>query len=130
MDALRLVLANDDVLDCGARHEVEDGIGVSPLSLLVAAALDALIALHLSVESLTRVDVHGFVEHDRLLGNRELNTREWEAWCWATTKIALCSVGTTLGAIALLVLAATKSSCRRQCGNKRNDEGRSKLHGD
>ena len=105
-----LMLADDDVPDGGSRQKVEYGVGISSLSLLVAAALHALVTLHLPVEDLTGVDVHGLVEDDSLLGDWELNTREREAWCWASTKIALRSISTTLGTITLL--AATKCSCR------------------
>jgi hypothetical protein len=124
------VLSNDDVPDGGSRQEIEHSIGIGSLSLLVAAALHTLVTLHLSIERLTGVDVHGLVEHNSLLGDRELDTREREARCWSTTEITLCGIGTTLRPIALLVLAATKCSCRRQCRNERNDKSRGELHCD
>lgn len=110
VDTLRLVLANDDIADSGSRQEVKDGIGVSSLGLLVAAALNTLVALHLPVECLAGVDVHGLVEDDRLLGDGELDTREGEARSRTATEVALRGISTTLRTIA--VLATAKGSCR------------------
>lgn len=43
MHALGLVLADDDVLERGARLEQEDGVGVAALGLLVAGARAAVV---------------------------------------------------------------------------------------
>lgn len=110
VDALRLVLSDDHVADRRARHEIEDSIGISSLSLLVAAALDTFVALHLSVKGLAGVDVHGLVEDDRLLGDRELDTRERKARSRTATKVSLSGICTALRTIA--ILATAKCSCR------------------
>lgn len=111
MDALRLVLTDNDVLDGGSRHKIEDSISISSLSLLVAAALYTLVTLHLPVKGLPRVDVHGLVEHDGLLSNREFDTREREARWWSSAEVALSGICTALRSIALLVLATSQCSC-------------------
>ena len=72
MNAFRLVLSDDHVSDRGTRQQVEYGVGIGTLSLLVAAALNTLVALHLTVEDLTGLDVHGLIEDNSLLGYGEL----------------------------------------------------------
>jgi hypothetical protein len=57
VNTLRLVLANDDVLNGRSTQKVEDSVGICALSLLVAGAWRKLVTLHLSVEDLTRIDV-------------------------------------------------------------------------
>ncbi len=130
VDTLRLVLANDDIPDGSPRHKVEDSIGIGSLSLLVTAAFDTLVALHLPIKGLTRVDVHGLIEDNSLLRDWELNTRKGETRCWAATKIALCGISRTLSTIALLVLAAINRCCRGQSRDEGKDESRSELHCD
>jgi hypothetical protein len=130
VDALRLMLANDDVLNGRSTHKVKDGVRVSSFGLLVAAAFDTLITLHLSIKDLTRIDVHGLVEHNSLLGDWKLDTRERETWWWSPTQICLSSISSTLRSITLLVLATTEGSSRRKCRYERNDESGSKPHCD
>ena len=130
MDAFGLVLADDDVPDGSSGQKVEDSIGVGSFGLFVATAFDTFVALHLSVEGLAGEDVHGLVENDRLFGDRKLNAREGEAWCWTSTKVTLCGVCTSLGTIALLVLAAAQCCCCGQCRDEGNDERGSELHCD
>jgi len=72
VNAFRLVLSDDHVSDRGTRQQVEYGVGIGTLSLLVAAALNTLVALHLTVEDLTGLDVHGLIEDNSLLGYGEL----------------------------------------------------------
>jgi len=80
MDTLGLVLANDDIPDSRTRQKVEDSVGISALGLLVAAALRTLVTLHLSIEDLARLDIHGLIEHHSLLGDWEFQHREGKSW--------------------------------------------------
>lgn len=71
VDSFRLVLSNDHIAYRAARQQIEDRICVGTLGLFVAAALDSFVSLHLSIENLSWLNVHGLVEHNSLFRNGE-----------------------------------------------------------
>lgn len=105
MDALCLVLSDDDVSDGGSWQQVEDSIRVSALSLLIAAAFGTLVTLHPAIKDLSRHDVLGILEDHCLLRHRELCDGEREARRWPLAKVSLGSITVTLTAITGLGLA-------------------------
>jgi hypothetical protein len=80
MDSLGLVLSNDHIPDRAAREQVEHSIGIRSLGLLVAAPLNTLISLHLTVEDLSWLDVHSLIEYNCFFGYRELQHGKREPW--------------------------------------------------
>lgn len=123
MDTLRLVLSNDDVSDGGSWHQVEDGISVSTLSLLIATAFRPLVTLHPAIKDLSRHDVLGILEDHCLLCHRELCDGEREAGRWPLAKVSLSSVTITLAAITSLGLTRPNDGGVGKGREERQDHG-------
>lgn len=102
MNSLRLMLPNDHIPDCATREQVEHCICICSFSLLVAAPLDTLISLHLTVVDLSWLDVHCLVEYNCFFGYREFQNWKWESWERSTSKVSLSRIDTTLRAVTLL----------------------------
>jgi hypothetical protein len=91
--------------------------------LLITTPLDPLIPLHLPVEYLAGLDVHGCIKHDGLLGDGEFENREGEARRWTAAEVALCGVCGALRSVAGL---AAEEACRT--GGCEEEGG--ELHGE
>lgn len=121
MNTLSLMLSNNDISDSGSRHQVENGIGIRTLRLLITASLWTLITLHLAVKHLTGHNVLGILEDHCLFGDGELGDGEWESWWWSFAKIALCSVCVALLAITCFGLAGVDGSAMGE-GEERQED--------
>jgi hypothetical protein len=119
VNALCLVLSDDDVSDGGSWQQVEDSIRVSALSLLIAAAFGTLVTLHPAIKDLSRHDVLGILEDHCLLCHRELCDGEREARGWPLAKVSLSSVTITLTAITSLGLTRSNDGGLSNGGEER-----------
>lgn len=123
MDALCLVLSDDDISNSGSGHKIEDGISVSALSLLIATTFRTLVTLHLAIKNLSRHDVLGILEDHSLLRHRELCDGKREAGRRSLTKVSLSSVTITLATIAGPGLTGSNGCGLCQGGEERQKHG-------